>query len=71
MWTCIEERNGNKKFGRIVRKIVFGHIYATRTALLSSNPIPTTALEHLEVISQFNIEKCFLAFVLLNSNSDW
>ena len=50
MWTCIEERNGNNKFGRIMRKIVFGHIYATRTALLSSNPIPTTALEHLEVL---------------------
>ena len=52
MWTCIEERNGNEKFGRIIRKIIFGHIYATRTALLSSNPIPTSALEHLEVISQ-------------------
>ena len=52
MWTCIEERNGNQKFGRIIRKIIFGHIYATRTALLSSNPIPTSALEHLEVISQ-------------------
>lgn len=48
MWTCIEERN-NEKFGRIIRKIVFGNIYATRTALLSSNPIPMAALEHLEI----------------------
>ena len=50
MWTCIEERNVSNKFGRIIRKIVFGHIYATRTALLSSNPIPISALEHLEVM---------------------
>ena len=40
--------NGSK-FGRVVRKIVFGDIYADRTAVLSQNPIPLKTQAQLKV----------------------
>ena len=38
-----------KKYGRIIRKFIFGEIFADRTAVLSSNPIPRGAMKHLKV----------------------
>ena len=50
IWNCVEDRIQNgTKFGKIGRKIIFGNIFADRTALLSNNPIPTAAIPHLKV----------------------
>ena len=38
-----------QKYGRIIRKFIFGEIFADRTAVLSSNPIPRGAMKHLKV----------------------
>ena len=49
-WNCIEDRVDNgTKYGRIIRKIVQGDIFADKTAVFSSNPIPANALRHLNV----------------------
>ena len=49
-WNCIEDRVDNgTKYGRIIRKIVQGDIFADKTAVFSSNPIPPNALRHLNV----------------------
>jgi len=47
-WSCIEDRVDNgTKYGRIIRKIIQGDIFADKTAVFSSNPIPPNALRHL------------------------
>jgi len=39
-WNCVETRIDNgTKYGRIVRKIIFGDIFANRSQLLSQNPL--------------------------------
>ena len=49
-WNCIEDRVDNgTKYGRIIRKIIQGDIFADKTAVFSSNPIPPNALRHLNV----------------------
>jgi len=49
MWNCIEDRiDDGTKYGRIIRKFIFGEIFADRTAVLSSNPIPRGAMKHLK-----------------------
>ena len=45
------------KYGRIIRKFIFGEIFADRTAVMSSNPIPRGAMKHLKV-RFFNILGC-------------
>ena len=50
MLNCVEDRIENgSKFRRVVRKLIFGDIFADKTAVLSSNPIPATAYRHLNV----------------------
>ena len=40
MWNCVEEQVENgTKYGRIVRKIIFGDIFADRTSVLKQKPI--------------------------------
>ena len=52
MMNCIEDRIENgSKFGRVVRKLIIGDIFADKTAVLSSNPIPYSAHRHLNVSS--------------------
>jgi len=49
-WNCVEDRVDNgTKYGRIIRKIIQGDIFADKTAVFSSNPIPPNALRHLNV----------------------
>ena len=53
-WNCIEDRVDNgTKYGRIIRKIIQGDIFADKTAVFSSNPIPPNALRHLNVMYIF------------------
>ena len=50
IWNCVEERIDNgTKYGRIVRKVLFGEIYADRKAVLSRNPIPIQSHPLLKV----------------------
>ena len=57
IWNCVEDRiDDGSKYGRVSRKIIFGNIYADKTAVLSRNPIPVDAHTHLKVhISEFKI----------------
>lgn len=50
IWNCVEDRiDDGSKYGRVSRKIIFGNIYADKTAVLSRNPIPVDAHTHLKV----------------------
>ena len=49
-WNCVETRIDNgTKYGRIVRKIVFGDIFANRSQLLSQNPLNNNHKKLLKV----------------------
>lgn len=40
MWNCVEEQVENEtKYGRVIRKIIFGDIFADRTSVLKQKPI--------------------------------
>lgn len=59
-WNCVETRIDNgTKYGRIVRKIIFGDIFANRSQLLSQNPLNNNHKKLLKVscvlILPFNI----------------
>ena len=57
-WNCVETRIDNgTKYGRIVRKIVFGDIFANRSQLLSQNPLNNNHKKLLKV-SYFGLENC-------------
>jgi len=52
IWNCVEERvtierDNGAQYGRMVRKIIFGDIFADKMAVLSRNPIPNAAHRHL------------------------
>ena len=54
IWSCVEERvvikrDNGQTYGRMVRRIVFGDIFADKMAVLSRNPIPIIAHRHLNV----------------------
>ena len=54
IWNCVEERvtierDNGAQYGRMVRKIIFGEIFADKMAVLSRNPIPNAAHRHLNV----------------------
>ena len=53
MWTCVEDRLNGVKYGRFVRKLVFGDIFVNKTALISQSPIPATSHKHLNVSERF------------------
>ena len=53
MWTCVEDRLNGVKYGRFVRKLVFGDIFINKTALISQNPIPASSHKHLNVSERF------------------
>lgn len=49
IWNCVEDRiDDGSKYGRVSRKIIFGNIYADKTAVLSRNPISIEAHTHLK-----------------------
>ena len=43
MWHCVEDRVENgSQYGRIIRKIIFGDIFASRSSVIQQRPIPAT-----------------------------
>ena len=53
-WNCVETRIDNgTKYGRIVRKIIFGDIFANRSQLLSQNPLNNNHKKLLKVSCVF------------------
>ena len=60
-WNCIEDRVDNgTKYGRTIRKVIQGDIFADKTAVFSSNPIPANALRHLNVSFVLKIKTDFI-----------
>ena len=50
MWNCVEDRvEEGHKFGRIMRKLIFGDIYAVRNSVLSKDPISHNTITALKV----------------------
>ena len=50
MWNCVEDRvEEGHKFGRIMRKLIFGDIYAVRNSVLSKDPISHHTITALKV----------------------
>ena len=54
-WNCVETRIDNgTKYGRIVRKIIFGDIFANRSQLLSQNPLNNNHKKLLKVSNRLS-----------------
>jgi len=50
MWTCVEDRIDNgTKLGKIIKKVIFGEIYADRKHLFKNIPMTLGFKEHLQV----------------------
>ena len=50
MWNCVEvEVKGKLKYGRIMRKIIFGNIFLDDDQIEGKKPISYTELSQLEV----------------------
>ena len=65
IWNCVEDRiDDGSKYGRVSRKIIFGNIYADKTAVLSRNPIPVDAHTHLKVRNTLHFTLNFNHFFL-------
>ena len=73
IWNCVEDRiDDGSKYGRVSRKIIFGNIYADKTAVLSRNPIPVDAHTHLKVPILFNNDHFYMFFLQANYLiADW
>lgn len=40
MWTCVEDRIDNgTKLGKVIKKVIFGQVYADRRNLFQNNPL--------------------------------
>ena len=50
IWNCVEDRVDNgTKYGKIIKKVIFGQIYLDRSAILSGKPLQLTQHLHLKV----------------------
>ena len=50
MWTCVEDRIENgTKLGKVIKKVIFGDIFADRNNLFKNNPLTVEFKKYLQV----------------------
>jgi len=50
MWTCVEDRISNgTQFGKVIKKLIFGDVFADRQNLFQNKPLTDKLKCHLQV----------------------
>ena len=53
IWNCVEDRiDDGTKYGRVIRKIIFGDIFKNKNDINIQNPISNQNLQFLKVNTQ-------------------